>query len=79
MTIKDLEELGFERTDVPFERSGAEPFYYYTLYVTGGVGLISDIIEEGQEEIEIVFFEDANNKPLTKRLIEELIKWKDSE
>jgi hypothetical protein len=52
MKEKELEALGFERTDVTAEESGDKPFFYYTLDfgLSKGISLISCDDEQAKED-----------------------------
>lgn len=71
MTTQELEELGFKKTVVPPEENDGINSYEYYDYEMGYACLITD----GESNNEVYFFEDSNNKPLTKDLIIQLIKW----
>lgn len=76
-TKKQLEEWGFERTDVPpKDNDGINPYFYYTLDFDKDVGyncsLISDAFDKGVKKVGIQFFEGKKN--LSKEFIEALIK-----
>ena len=45
MTEEIFEKLGFERTDVPIEESGGNPFYYYSIDI-GDICIISNADDE---------------------------------
>jgi hypothetical protein len=40
--------LGFERTDVPIEESGSNPFYYYSIDI-GDICIISNADDEAEK------------------------------
>jgi len=46
---KDLITLGFERTDVSEQQSGANPFYYYTLDF--GENKVVSLISSSDDEV----------------------------
>ena len=71
MTTQELEELGFKKTVVPPEDNDGINSYEYYVYNMGHICLITD----GEDNDKVCFFEDSNNKPLTKELITQLIKW----
>ena len=63
MTEKDLIELGFSRTDVTAEESGADAFYFYEYHFTKYFSLIS--CENNEAMINgwyVEFFEHENIK-----------------
>ena len=45
MTEEIFEKLGFERTDVPIEESGSNPFYYYSIDI-GDICIMSNSDDE---------------------------------
>jgi|688.fasta_scaffold424459_2 hypothetical protein len=49
MTEQNLEEIGFERTDVSAEESGGSAFYYYTIDI-GDICLISNSSDDAEIE-----------------------------
>lgn len=49
MTEQNLEEIGFERTDVSAEESGDNAFYYYTMDI-GDICLISNSSDDAETE-----------------------------
>lgn len=49
MTEEIFEKLGFERTDVPIEESGSNPFYYYSIDI-GDICIISNADDEAAKE-----------------------------
>ena len=72
-TKQQLKELGFEETYVPPEdNDGINSYTYFTLDI-GGMYLITDAFDSGVEKSKVYFFEEE--KPLTKNLIIQLIKW----
>jgi hypothetical protein len=48
MTEEIFEKLGFERTDVPIEESGSNPFYYYSIDI-GDICIISNADDEAEK------------------------------
>ena len=48
MTEEIFEKLGFERTDVPIEESGGNPFYYYSIDI-GDICIISNADDEAEK------------------------------
>jgi len=49
MTEEIFEKLGFERTDVPIEESGSNPFYYYSIDI-GDICIISNADDEAAKD-----------------------------
>ena len=59
MTEEIFEKLGFERTDVPIEESGSNPFYYYSIDI-GDICIISNADYEAAEKGWEAFIFDYN-------------------
>ncbi len=49
MTEDIFKKLGFERTDVPIEESGSNPFYYYSIDI-GDICIISNADDEAARD-----------------------------
>lgn len=60
ITEELLLELGFYRTDVPIEESGAEPFYYFNFNPIPGLSLITNASDEAEKDGWAVEFFEAD-------------------
>lgn len=71
-TKSDLEDMGFELTEVSEMESGGEAFDYYTL-VAGPIDLISDAFTKGEDNrVSVQIMDDDTN--ISREFIEAIIK-----
>lgn len=78
MIEQDLIDLGFKRTDIPAEESGANAFYYYVLDPVPGFGLISCASDEktlvtGHYRWYVEIFEADSVRFVERKELEEFI------
>jgi len=76
-TAKELEQLGFERTEVTKEEwGGDDDFTYYNFETKTAHPLITTAVNLGDEEIfEVYFFNVEEEKPLGKTFLKQYIKF----